>query len=126
MFQIKRRKADILWSQYLRKLRNYTCERCGRKYKEGEGLYGLHVSHFYGRANEAVRFNPENTDLLCYGDHQYFTSNPNEYVTWKKKQLGEARFKALMIEANTYKKKDDTKILLALKVLLKEFKLWKH
>ena len=117
---IKRRKADIEYSKWLRKERKYTCERCYRKYQEGDGLWGLHTSHFYGRANESVRFDPENTDLLCFGDHQYFTSNPVEYVEWKRKRMGEKAFKLLTLRAHTPKKRDDKLILLWLQQKNKE------
>ena len=115
--RIKIRPADKLYSQWLRKERKYTCERCHRKYQEGDGLWGLHVSHFYGRANNCVRFDPRNTDLLCMGCHQYFTANPNEYVEWKRKRMGEREFKRLMLEAHLICKKDDEKIILWLKNL---------
>lgn len=116
---IKRRTSDSLYSKYLRKLRKYTCERCGHVYQEGDGLWGLHVSHFYGRARESVRFDEENTDLLCRGCHGFFTSYPLEYVEWKKKQLGDKRFKLLTIRANTPGKRDDKLTALGLKQLLK-------
>ena len=109
--KIKIRPADRLYSQWLRGERE-RCERCA-------GTKTLQCSHFYGRANEAVRFDPENTDCLCAGCHQYFTSYPAEYTEWKKKQLGEQRFKLLQIQANTYQKKDDAKILLFLKHIKK-------
>ena len=113
--RIKPRPADKLYSKWLRKERKYTCERCYRKYQEGDGLWGLHVSHFYGRANESVRFDSENTDLLCFGDHQYFTSNPAEYTAWKQRA-----FKLLTLRAHTPKKRDDKLILLWLKQQNKE------
>lgn len=118
MFKIKIRPSDKLYSRYLRILRHYTCERCGRKYQEGDGLWGLHVSHFHGRSKESVRFDEENTDLLCFGDHQYFTSNPNDYVEWKKERLGEKRFKLLTLRAHTLGKRDDKLQVLILKKLL--------
>ena len=105
--KIKIRESDRLYSLWLCRERK-RCERCG-------GLTGLQCSHFYGRANEAVRFDPLNTDCLCYGCHQYFTSNPAEYVAWKKKKLGEKNFKQLTLNANSYKKRDDKLELLWLK-----------
>src|SRR3990167_9807765 len=112
---IKRRPADILYSKFLRQLRKFTCEKCSRRYRGDEGLYGLQVSHFYGRAKESVRFDLENTDLLCAGCHRFFTANPNEYVEWKRKRMGDQRFKLLTLRAHTPGKKDDVKILLWLK-----------
>ena len=105
--RIKIRPADKLYSQWLRGERK-VCERCG-------STKSLQCSHFYGRANEAVRFDPANTDCLCFGCHQYFTANPNEYVIWKQDRMSEKEFKQLMVSANTYKKKDDKLILIWLK-----------
>ena len=118
--KIKIRKADTEYRKWLRIERDFTCEKCGRKYRGGEGLWGLQVSHFYGRANESVRFDPENTDLLCAGCHSWFTANPAEYTEWKKKQMGEKAFKMLMVRAHTTQKKDDIKILMWLKQELKK------
>ena len=114
---IKRRPSDILWSQYLRKLKKYICERCGKK-EEG----GMQISHFWGRKAESVRFDGENCDVLCFTCHNYFEQNPADYTAWKKKQLGEKRFKMLMVRAHTLQKKDDKKMLIALKILLKDLK----
>ena len=113
--KITRRKTDILFSQYLRKLRNYTCERCGKR-EEGK----MQCSHFWGRKAESVRFDGENIDVLCFPCHNYFEMNPAEYTIWKEKQLGEKRYKMLMVRAHTYQKRDDKKMLIALKFLLKE------
>ena len=113
--RLKIRKADSEYSKWLRKSRNYTCERCG-KYEEG----GMQCSHFYGRKSESVRFDQENTDVLCFFCHQYFTSNPAEYAEWKKKRLGEKKYKMLMVRKNTYKKKDDKLVLIWLNQELKK------
>lgn len=117
--KIKRRKTDIMYAKYLRMERGYRCERCSKIYQEGDGLWGLQVSHFYGRAKESVRFDPENTDLLCMGCHRYFTSNPNEYVEWKKKKMGIERFKVLTLRANTPGKRDDGLMEITIKEMIK-------
>ncbi|MEK6880720.1 MAG: recombination protein NinG [Nanoarchaeota archaeon] len=114
MFNIKRRKADIEYSKWLRKEREYICEKCG-KIEEG----GMQVSHFWGRKNESVRFDPENTDVLCFFCHNYFTQNPAAYSEWKKEKIGERAYKLLMVRANTTQKKDDKKVLIWLKNVIK-------
>ena len=115
--KIKIREADRLFSLYLRKKRKYICERCGRFYPEGNGLQ---ASHYFGRAAESVRFDEDNVDVLCFTDHQFFTANPNEYREWKVKKLGPEELKKLTIRWNTYKKKDDSKVILVYKKLLEE------
>lgn len=119
--KITRRPADILWSQYLRKLRNYTCEfpNCGKKHEENSKNLG--ISHFWGRAKESTRFDGENLDIFCnIPCHEYFTTHRTEYEVWKEKQLGSKRYKMLTVRAHTYQKKDDKKMLIALKILLNE------
>ena len=108
MFKIKRRKSDILFRELLLKKRGEVCEHCGRRGR-------VEVSHFWGRANETVRFSEENCELLCTKCHQVFTANPHEHSEWVKKKLGEKRYKALMIEANRTGKRDDKLMEIVLK-----------
>ena len=112
---IKRRPADILFSKYLRQ-KIGRCEVCGRK-GEGElGIAGLVVSHFHGRRNESTRFDENlNCDILCINCHRLFHESPARYVEWKKKKLGEKRYKLLTLAANQYRRKDDKLIILFLK-----------
>lgn len=94
-------QADRYFSRYVRELQDNTCQRCGDK---GESLQ---ASHYFGRSNEAVRFDPDNVDCLCFGCHQYWGSTDREsYREFKLNQLGENGFKALVARANSYKKKD--------------------
>ena len=112
--RIKRRRADILFSQYLRKLRGYQCEVCGRKHEPNS--MNLGVSHFHGRVNESVRFDEENCDIICnIPCHRYFEEHKTEYSAWKRKRMGEKPYKMLMVRANTYQKKDDKMVLIWLK-----------
>lgn len=110
--KITRRPADIIYSQYRRGIIG-KCQRCG-------STKSLQISHFYGRANEATRFLDDNCDIFCAGCHQYFTANPLEYVEYKKKQLGDQRFKLLQVAAHTYQKRDDEKVLLYLSKVMNE------
>jgi len=114
--RLKLRKTDTLFSKYLRKKRHYRCERCGRFYPEGKGLQ---ASHFYGRRKESVRFDEENVDVLCIGDHQFFEEEPAEYAAWKLKKLGRKKYDLLNLRAHTYHKRDDKLILLWLKNIIK-------
>ena len=100
---IKRRKDDILFSQYLRSARDYTCERCGKVGLSGKGL---EVSHYFGRRRESVRFDPDNVSVLCHGCHRYFHENPPDYYAFQFRKLGKRKYNALTIRANTPTKKD--------------------
>ena|SRR3990167_9602660 len=102
---IKIDKADQLFSKYIRTRDNWTCQRCKKNYEDNPG--GLHCSHYFGRAKESTRFDPENCDALCYGCHQYWGSTDREgYRNFKIIQLGDAYWKRLMLRANSFKKKD--------------------
>lgn len=67
----------------------------------------LHCSHFQGRGKEATRFHPSNADALCYGCHQYFTSQPGEHRNWQVEQKGQEVVDEIILLSNSYKKRDD-------------------
>jgi hypothetical protein len=105
--QIKIDKADKVFSLFIRERDNWKCVRCSRVFGGSVCVGGLHNSHYFGRARENTRFDPDNCDALCFGCHQEWGSNDREaYREFKIKQLGENRFKILTVAANTYKKKD--------------------
>jgi len=112
--KIRIRPADKLFSLYVRNRDNWKCVRCKRDYRERTS--GLSNSHFWGRGRENTRFDPDNCDALCFRCHQYWGGDGREdYIEFKKKQLGEEGYKKLKIRAFTYKKRDDKLILLWLK-----------
>jgi hypothetical protein len=115
--RIKIRHSDALFSRYLRQKRNYRCEVCEGFFPQG---LGLTVSHFWGRANESVRFDEENCDILCVKDHMYFETHKTEYEAWKKNRMGEKPFNLLMLRAHTYEKRDDKFRVMLIKQLMKE------
>ena len=109
--RIKITSLDRLFSYYIRWIREEgKCKRCGRQFIQPTNI--LHCSHFYGRANRRVRYDPDNCDAMCYHDHQYLSSHPNTYVEWKKEQLGEKKFEDLNKRANwPHMKKIDLKLV---------------
>lgn len=121
--RIKLDKADIEFSKYIR-LRDSRCMRCSRKGEENaEGLpiLRLQCSHYFGRAKESTRFDPNNCDSLCAGCHQEWGSNDREaYREFKIKQLGENGFKILQVKANNYQKKDRMMSFIIAKELFKQ------
>ena len=101
-------KADAVFSQFIR-LRDGQCMRCGTYLEvNGKGMpVSLQCSHFFGRRMESVRFDEENADSLCHGCHRYWEKEDREgYRNFKIKQLGQERFDALVVRANTPQKKD--------------------
>jgi len=59
-----------------------------------------------GRGKEATRFEPLNCDALCYGDHAYLTAHPAEHYQWQVKRKGQSTVDKLVLQSNTYKKKE--------------------
>lgn len=106
--RIKIDKADQLFSQYIR-LRDLECKRCHSRVVLNDKDYPIShtASHFYGRGRENTRFEPDNVDTLCMGCHRIWGSDDREgYREFKLKQLGKRRFDSLMLQANTYCKRD--------------------
>jgi len=93
----KRRAAkpdpDYWFSMCVRERANWTCESCGKHYEPWVGVKGemanpgLHASHFIGRANYSVRFDPLNVDAHCAYCHRQFEGNPHEFKEWKIAQI---------------------------------------
>ena len=114
----KLRPADTLFSKYLRGLRGWKCERCGKDCSNNH--HNLTVSHFKGRRYESVRFDPENCDCLCRSCHEWAEARKKtEYADWKLERMGEKRFNLLLIRANQKGIKDDKMIMLYLKEKMK-------
>lgn len=114
---MKIRQTDKLFSQFIRQRDGWRCTRCGKQFTPP--TQGLHCAHFWGRRKESVRFDPENADALCWGDHSHFEQHPEEHRAWKLKQLGQERFDRLTLRANTPRKRDDVMTRIVLKELLK-------
>lgn len=119
---IKRDSLDALFSDFIRASSKWSCERC-RKYFGGRSK-NLHCSHFYGRRNQAVRFDSRNADSLCSNCHRYFEENPSDYRDWKMSKLGEQEFYKLTLTAkNSIGKKSDRKMIeICLKQEIKKLK----
>ncbi len=120
-FKIKLRPTDIKFSLYIRRRDKWTCQRCGKRYQEGQR--GLDNSHYWERGHESTRFELDNCDALCHlpcHDIWGHGEERDKYKEFKIKQLGEDRFKSLDIQAHTTKKRDDVMDLLIINKLLKE------
>ncbi len=78
--------ADQAFSLCVRERADWCCERCHRPYPDRKGA-GLHCSHYFGRRNHAVRYDPLNAACLCFGCHNYADDNHHIYAEWKHWQL---------------------------------------
>jgi len=116
--KIKTRPADIIFSKYIRARDGWRCVRCGEQYISPAN--GLECSHYFGRAGENTRYDPENCDSLCTGCHKYWGSDAREdYRAFKLRQLGQKGFDLLTLRAHMYKKRDDKMALIIARALLK-------
>jgi 5-methylcytosine-specific restriction endonuclease McrA len=93
---------DQQFSLLVRERAKWTCTKCGKDCTTNQR--GLHTAHYFGRRNRQVRWDLENVDALCYACHRRFHESPHEYYAWKKKQLGEAGYSALLVRARGNKK----------------------
>jgi len=96
---IKRTAGDAAFSDYIRARANWTCERCHRVFAGPHSA--IHNSHFFTRANVRVRFDPDNCFCLCAGCHDWFGKNPHDHSEFVRRRLGEDRYNALVVRANT-------------------------
>jgi len=120
--KIKLRVTDRLFTQIVRIIYNFTCQKCGRVYLEDGDLHNLGVSHYYGRSRESTRFDPENITLLCnLPCHQRWGGEERaDYTQYMISRLGQAGFDLLTVRANTYQKRDDVLMTMYLKQEIKK------
>lgn len=104
VFNLVINPADKAISLYVRYRDKWTCQRCQTVHAVGSG--GLQNSHYFGRAVLATRYDLENCDALCGACHRFWGSDNREnYRTFKIRQLGQTRFDALQVRANTIVKR---------------------
>ncbi len=114
------RYSDRLMTQYI-KLRDKGL--CQVNFKCYKGTPGIDNSHFQKRRKETVRYDPENCDLVCRVCHNFIENDPEGQKAlekWKLNQLGETRYKALLVRANQIGKKDEVLAKLWVKGLIEE------
>lgn len=120
-FKTKIRSADKLYSQVIRTRDKMLCQY---NFRCLPGTQGSQTSHFQKRRKESVRFDLENGDWCCAKCHFFVETAEGGQKTleeWKRKQLGDQRYKALLVRANSYGKKDDKMNIIILKEILKQY-----
>jgi hypothetical protein len=85
--KIKRSTADKHMSECVRIRAKWHCQRCGTDYTNRDKR-GFQNSHFIGRGNYAVRYDPKNCLALCMRCHHDVTANPIEHVNLWKEVMG--------------------------------------
>ena len=97
---MRRDKFDKLMSDLIRERANWACERCSTYHPVGS-RGGLEHSHIWGRRRHSVRWFPDNGLALCTGCHRFIGSNPDEHKELARAILGNERYDALQLKANT-------------------------
>jgi uncharacterized CHY-type Zn-finger protein len=61
---------------------------------------GLHCSHYFGRRNKSLRWDPDNAFAHCFGCHQKLGSNPHDFQRWAEDRLGSGTVEILNEKRN--------------------------
>lgn len=84
--KLKRTPADKWFSNCIRIADSWRCQACGKDYDGNH--QGLDCSHFIGRANYSVRFNPMNAFAHCTSCHFRLGADPLAFVDFVEIELG--------------------------------------
>lgn len=82
------KKADQVFSDYIKQRDRFRCVWCERKFLKSE----LECSHFVARQHHATRWAEENADSSCHWCHalmEHKKSRGEPYYSWKENQIGE-------------------------------------
>lgn len=96
---MKRTAADARWSKAIRERDDYTCQLCGTKHATNSS--GLHACHIFSRAIKRTRHDLENGFAGCYPCHVRVDGNPTLKEEVARRLLGDERYEALRLRANT-------------------------
>ena len=99
------RKADDMFSLWIRQ-RDGMCMHPDCRKKNERDIRYMQNSHFYSRDEWAVRYDPDNCDTAHIWCHQgkWEMTKKTDYRTFKIRQLGKKRFKALEKKVSDSKK----------------------
>ena len=84
---MKRDKFDIVFSNLVREIADFCCERCVKSYRHNTG--GLDCSHIFSRRHVRTRWEPDNAQALCMACHNWYGENPYESGRWLIEVFGE-------------------------------------
>ncbi len=95
MGAIKRTPADAAFSSCIRERANWTCQRCGTHYADGEATgkcQALDTAHIFGRGNWSVRFDINNAICACRGCHGVLDGDLEEKLNLYRKYFGDGLY----------------------------------
>jgi hypothetical protein len=90
-----------LYSIYIKRRDKYKCRYTGKQFYEADS-YGLDCSHFYGKANKVMAFEPDNGMALSHDTHMMFHAKGGreKYEKFMIQELGEEGFNKLTLKRN--------------------------
>jgi hypothetical protein len=90
-----------LYSIYIKRRDGYKCRNCGRQYFQADH-YGLDCSHFFGKANKTMAFEPDNGMALCHECHMMFHAKGGreKYTALMESELGVTGYNKLTLKRN--------------------------
>lgn len=102
------RRADRVFSNFIRIRDNWTCRYCGKNFPDRGA--GLHNSHFWGRSRWSTRFDSNNCIALCYSCHiwKFEKEKQGAYKDLMLNWLGEDGYELLRKKAESFKSKLDS------------------
>lgn len=101
------RKADKVFSKFIRERDNYICVTCGKP--------GNHAGHYIRRAHKKARWNPINVNCQCACCNTYLDGNMDAYALYLVNKYGIYILNELQTLKGTYKptREELEKIILA-------------
>lgn len=82
---------------FVRTRDGWACCRCLKSYPPP--TMGLHCAHAFTRRGKSTRFYPDAAAALCYGDHQYVDSHPEEKEELFRRKFGNGRYDAACLRS---------------------------
>lgn len=124
-YKVRRNRADILFSDHIRKKAGWKCESCGKICRiDGIWIAKLEASHYWVRNHWNTRYDEENVYSLCFTCHkrmgEYKREENGEYDLFVKARLGNKKYKNLKLRANMTARRDEKLWLLFVKQLIKD------
>jgi len=92
------------------------CIRCGSQ------VNAFNCSHYYSRAIQSVRWDFDNVKCACVGCHFWLDGHPKEHTEFVNRLLGNKKFDALVVKANTGRKLETYELQELLESLRKRLK----
>lgn len=99
---------------------DWTCQRCGTRYRPGDR--GIQWAHLVTRSRKRTRWLPEAAVALCTGCHLFLDSHPHEKISFAVGCLGQDGFEALRWRSLNGPKPDRALVRLHLKAELAQLK----